>query len=114
MSFLLLVVILIFHYFTKDSVISELLTASTYTYGPLLGLFAFGIFLNRRPMDALIPLIAVLAPLVTWIVASNAEAWLWGYAFGYEKLLLNGILMFLGLMLISAPGRHREDQEDTG
>ena len=114
MSFLLLVVILVFHYFTKDSVISELLTASTYTYGPLLGLFAFGIFLNRRPIDSLIPLIAVLSPLLTWLVATNSQTWLWGYQFGYEKLLLNGLLMLLGLLIISSPGRQNDAQEATG
>ncbi len=103
MSLVLLVVILIFHYFTKDSVIEELLTASTYTYGPLLGLFAFGIFSSRRTFDPLIPLMAVLAPILTWVIAQHSEAWLWGYAFGYEKLLLNGSLMFLGLLAISKP-----------
>ncbi len=116
MSFLLLAVILIFHYFTKDSVISELLTASTYTYGPLLGLFAFGIFSTRRPHDVWIPLIALIAPVLTWVIAHYSEAWLYGYSFGYEKLLLNGFLMLLGLFLISepAPSTRRKSPDRSG
>lgn len=101
MSLLLLVVILIFHYYTKDSVIEELLTAATYTYGPLLGLFAFGIFLTRSVGDPWIPIVAVIAPILTWQIAAHSEELLWGYRFGYEKLLLNGGLTFLGLLLVS-------------
>ncbi|MFB6258666.1 MAG: sodium:solute symporter [Flavobacteriales bacterium] len=113
MSFLLLGIILIFHYYSKESVIEELLTASTYTYGPLLGLFAFGIFLRRQPFDALIPVMAVLAPIMTWVVAQHSKEWLGGYVFGYEKLLLNGLLMLLGLLAISKPASQMgEDQEE--
>jgi hypothetical protein len=102
-SFPLLLVILIFPYFTTESVIEELLTAATYTYGPLLGLFAFGIFLTRRVGDPWIPVVAVLAPIATWLIADNSQELLWGYRFGYEKLLLNGLLTFLGLLSFSKP-----------
>lgn len=113
MSFLLLLVILIFHYFTKESVIEELLTAATYTYGPLLGLFAFGIFLDRNVKDPWIPLVAILAPVLTYIIADHSQEWLWGYEFGYEKLLLNGLLTFLGLLPISK-SRERAQGEGRG
>ena len=101
---LLVVVILIFERLNDQSVIKTVFKAAGYTYGPLLGLFAFGI-LTRRGFTAarerLVPVVCLAAPLLTWLLNDHSEAWLGGYKFGFEILLVNGALTFLGLWLIS-------------
>lgn len=98
-SVLLVVVILIFSAINKDSVINELFNMATYTYGPLLGFYAFGLFTKVNIKDKWAPVIAILAPICTYVIVDNA-AELWGYKFGFEKLILNGLLTFVGLLLI--------------
>lgn len=98
---LLIGMVLIFNAINNDAVISELFTIAGYTYGPLLGLFAFGLFTHRKIKDKFAPLIAVASPLICYILSTNSEAWLGGYSFGFELLILNGALMFSGLWLIS-------------
>lgn len=98
---LLIGMVLLFNAINNDAVISELFTIAGYTYGPLLGLFAFGLFTKRNINDRFAPLIAVASPAVCYILSANSEAWLGGYSFGFELLILNGVLMFLGLWLIS-------------
>ncbi|MEQ9049651.1 MAG: sodium:solute symporter, partial [Marinoscillum sp.] len=70
------------------------------TYGPLLGLFAFGIFTKWDVKDGFVPLVSVLSPLLSYIINLNSEALLGGYKFGFEILILNGLIMFLGLLII--------------
>ncbi len=101
MSLLLLVVIVIFNRLTNKSVIHELLSVASYTYGPLLGLFFFGILSSRRVRDKTIPVICILSPVLTWGVDTYSEAWFAGYRFGYELLIVNGAITFLGLFLVS-------------
>ena len=104
---LLIGVILVFERLNDQSVITAVFKAAGYTYGPLLGLFAFGI-LTRRTFapgrEALVPVVCVGAPLLTWLLNANSEAWLNGYKFGFEILLVNGALTLLGLALLSAGG----------
>ena len=77
----------------------------SYTYGPLLGLFAFGLFTKRRVLrDRLVPVVCVASPLLCFALDQLARQW-WGYRFGYELLMLNGLLTFLGLWLLSVKGR---------
>jgi hypothetical protein len=72
-----------------------------YTYGPLLGLFAFGIFTKRKIRDPYVIIIALASPLLTYLIHSHSFQWFWGYKFGFELLILNGLFSFLGLYLIS-------------
>ena len=95
------VLILFFWYLNNQSIISSLLTVSGYTYGPLLGLYAFGIFGTRQIYDKFTPLICLAAPILTYIININSEWLFWGYKFSFEALLLNGFLAYLGLWLVS-------------
>ncbi len=99
-SAILFVVILIFQAINDQSVINSIFIAAGYTYGPLLGLFAFGIFTKWEVKDQLVPFISVLSPLLSYIINLNSESLLGGYKFGFEILILNGLIMFLGLLLI--------------
>jgi solute:Na+ symporter, SSS family len=98
-SILLVFVILIFKLINDDSVISALFIAAGYTYGPLLGLYAFGLFTQYAVKDRYVPIIAVLSPLICYIVNFNAEQW-FGFQLGFELLIINGFLTFIGLTLV--------------
>jgi len=100
-SFVIFAVILIFNAINDESVINTLFIAAGYTYGPLLGLFAFGLFTKRNIRDKWVPLVAILSPALSYIINLNSENWLWGYKFGFEILLLNGLITFIGLLLLS-------------
>ncbi|MBT8255775.1 MAG: sodium:solute symporter, partial [Bacteroidia bacterium] len=100
MSLLLIVVIIIFKYILTSNVIDSLLTVAGYTYGPLLGLFAFGIFTNYRIKDKYVWVVALSAVILTTIIGNIPADSLGGYQVGYELLPINGALTFLGLVLI--------------
>lgn len=102
-SLVLFLVVLIFQAVNDQSVITAVFVAAGYTYGPLLGLFAFGIFTRYQLRDGLVPVICVLSPILSYIVNLNSVQWLAGYKFGFEILILNGLLTFLGLFLIRLP-----------
>ena len=92
--------ILLFRAVNSTSLIDAIYTIASYTYGPLLGLFTFGLFTKRRPKDACVPYICVVSPLLCYALDDAAQH-LWGYRFGYELLMLNGLLTFGGLWLFS-------------
>ncbi len=99
-SFVLILVIISFKYLIKDeSVIAKLFVFAGYTYGPLLGLYAYGLFTNWHVRDKLVPIIAILSPILSYIISVNSFKWL-GFEFGFFILILNGFLTFLGLILI--------------
>ena len=99
-SLLLILVIVAFKYIIKDeSVISKLFVFAGYTYGPLLGLYAFGLFIKWNVKDKFIPIIAILSPILSYIISVNSLKW-FGFEFGFFILILNGFLTFLGLILI--------------
>ncbi|WP_062053425.1 sodium:solute symporter [Aquimarina longa] len=99
-SFILVTVIIAFKYIIKDeSVIAKLFVFAGYTYGPLLGLYAFGLFTKFKVKDHLVPIIGILSPILSYIISINSEIW-FGFKFGFFILILNGILTFLGLILI--------------
>lgn len=100
MATLFAVFILLFRVFNSTSVIDAVYILCSYTYGPLLGLFAFGLFTRRGTLDKAVPFIALLSPIVCFGVEHFAQS-LWGYRFGYELLLLNGALTFAGLWCFS-------------
>lgn len=97
---LMYILILAFYFLNDQSVINSVFIIAGYTYGPLLGLYSFGLFTKLQTNDRWVPAIAVIAPLLTFVISSNSEKWLWGYKFGFEALILNGALMFLGLYLL--------------
>jgi Na+/proline symporter len=100
-AILLLVVILLFYRFTSDSVISLILKLANYTYGPLLGLFAFSLVTRRPVKNAWVPMICLWPPVFCWGLESQSIAWFSGYRFGNELLIINGLLTFGGLWLSS-------------
>ena len=101
MSGLLVMTIMIFRWVNDESVISAVFRVAGYTYGPLLGLYAFGLFTKVNVRDKLVPIICLASPVLTYIINANSEAWLGGYKFGFELLILNGALTFIGLLLVS-------------
>ena len=101
-SIILFGVILIFNSINDQSVITSIFVAAGYTYGPLLGLFSFGILTKRKLKDQWVMIVCVAAPVMSYIINRNSIDWLWGYKFGFEILILNGILTFLGLWMISS------------
>ena len=98
---LLLVAILISREVNRTSVLDAIFTVAAYTYGPLLGLFAFGLFTKKRVYDKWVPLVCLLPPVLSYVLYSNSAVWFNGYKFGYELLLINGLLTFTGLLIIS-------------
>ena len=91
---------LVFQALGSSSVMDLIYTLVGYTYGPLLGLFAFGIFTKRQPQERFVPFVAVASPVVCGVVDYVTSA-ATGYEFGYELLMLNGLLTFAGLWVIS-------------
>ena len=99
-SFLLIVTILIFKYFIADeSVIAKIFTFAGYTYGPLLGLYAFGLFTKLKVKDKIVPVICLVAPILTFLISYYSKEKL-GFDFGFFILVLNGFLTFVSLCLI--------------
>lgn len=101
MSGILAVVILVFNAFLDKSVIESLYDAATYTYGPLLGIFAFGLFTRRKIVELSLPVIALISPVIIYILNLHSEEWFGGYVMGFEKLIYNGLLTFLGILAFS-------------
>ncbi|WP_439483644.1 sodium:solute symporter [Cyclobacterium plantarum] len=100
-TFIMFLVILGFRWINDQSVINAVFTIAGYTYGPLLGLYSFGLFTKFQVRDKWVPVLAVLAPLISFLLSFQSEAWFGGYQFGFELLILNGLLMFMGLMIVS-------------
>lgn len=100
MSVLLVIVIIIFKHVLSSNVIDSLLVVAGYTYGPLLGMFAFGIFTNWQVKDKYVLLTTILSVVITAIIGNIPAEAFGGYQVGYELLPLNGLITFLGLVLI--------------
>jgi len=100
MAVIFLGVIIIFRKINDKAIIDKLFTIAGYTYGPLLGFFSFGLFTKWEVKDGWVPLVAVTSPVICYFLSANSKFLLNGYAFGYELLIINGILTFLGLYLL--------------
>ena len=98
-ALLYLLVIIAFRPFHTQSLIDTLFDIAGFTYGPLLGLYTFGLFTKRKVRDRWVPLVAVLAPVLSFALKKYMPLWT-GYHFGFEILLVNGLLTFIGLMAI--------------
>ena len=92
--------ILLFRQINSTSLIDAIYILASYTYGPLLGLFVFGLFTKKQPNDTFVPYICIVSPLLCYLLDLIAQH-LWGYRFGYELLMLNGLLTFTGLWVSS-------------
>jgi Na+/proline symporter len=103
-SVLFLVIIVIFREVTNAAAISAVLGIATFTYGPLLGLFSFGIFTRLQVKDRYVPFVCAAAPLICLVLSTWSTELFNGYQLGLEILLINGILTFVGLALIHQPG----------
>jgi len=97
--------ILLFSALNNKAVIDELFTIAGYTYGPLLGLYSFGLFTKRKVNDRITPVIAILSPLLCILLNTFSGELLGGYKFGFEMILVNGLLTFTGLWLFSKNGK---------
>lgn len=108
-SFLFLLIILgtqkLIEYDKNTDLIGIILKAAAYTYGPLLGLFSFGILTKRKLNEVLVPFVCILAPILCFWLSTVSQSLMNGYIFGYEILILNGLLTFLGLYAISGPAK---------
>lgn len=103
-SFLMFLVIVLFRELNNSSVVTVVLKAVGYTYGPILGLFTFGLVTRYQVKGRFVPYVCLLSPVFTFIVNHYSEQLLWGYRFGFEVLLLNGLFCFTGLFLIRKHG----------
>lgn len=101
LSIVLALVIMLFKWINNQSVIDAIYTIAGYTYGPLLGMFAFGILTKRTIKDRWVPIVAIISPLLCLILSNVSEVIFCGYQFGFEILIVNGLFTFLGLLLIS-------------
>ena len=100
MAILMAVCIYVIHLLNDDSVIQTVYKVASYTYGPLLGMFCFGIFTKKQVRDRWIPFVVVLAPVITWVIDVNSVAWFNGYVFSHERLILNALLTFVGMICL--------------
>lgn len=93
--------VLIFSTLNDKAVIDKLFTIAGYTYGPLLGLYSFGLFTKRKVTDSITPFIAVISPVICFFLSRYSTQLFNGYKFGFELLLVNGLLTFVGLLIFS-------------
>ena len=101
-AFLYLLVIIMFRPFHNESLIDKIFEIAGYTYGPLLGLYTFGLFVkNRTVNDKYVPVIAISSPIISYILNIYSKNIFFGYQFGFEILIVNGLLTFMGLLMIS-------------
>lgn len=108
-ALLMFLVILIFNAINDASVVSMIFRVASYTYGPLLGLYAFGLFMkNRSVLDKATPIICIVSPLLTFWIVENSQMLFGNYKFDVELIVLNGLITFVGLFLFS----RRTDKEE--
>jgi Na+/proline symporter len=101
-SFLMFLVILALYFMNDASVVSLIFKIAAYTYGPLLGLYSFGLFMKSKTViDKWVPLVCILAPVLTYILSLNSDVLFGNYEFAEELIIINGAITFIGLILIS-------------
>ena len=111
MAVIMAVCIYVIWILNDDSVIQTVYKVASYTYGPLLGMFCFGMFTRLQVRDRLLPVAAVLAPVITWILDANSAAWFAGYQFSHERLILNALLTFLFMLLMAKKPDTKSNRE---
>ena len=111
-AMMMTLIILAFWYLSSSGAITLIFTLASYTYGPLVGLFIFGLVTRRSVNDRLTPIIAILSPAICYVIATHSEAWFAGYRFSYEVLILNASITLCGLFLaslFSSKEKHNRD-----
>lgn len=98
---LFFVIIVLCKWIDDGNILNIILTVAGYTYGPLLGLFAFGILTKKQVLGYFVPVVCILSPAICYVLDKNSANWFDGYMFGFELLLLNGLITFLGLYISS-------------
>lgn len=101
MAVVMALVIIVINALNNTSVIDAVYILASYTYGPILGMFAYGLFSKRQVRDRFIPIVAIVAPVLCYILQTNSEAWFGGYKFSYEILIFNALFTAIGLALLS-------------
>jgi hypothetical protein len=103
-SFLLFLVIIIFNSLNDKSVVTMIFKVASYTYGPLLGLYAFGLFMkNKTVHDKFVPFVCVISPLICFFLTKYSADLFGNYVIDNELIIINGFITFCGLLLISKP-----------
>ena len=100
MAVLMAIVIIVFNKLSNTSAINAVYTLASYTYGPILGMFAFGLCCKRKVREKWVPLVAVLAPILSFVLQAHSEQWFGGYRFSYELILVNALLTVAGMCLL--------------
>ena len=100
-SAMMILIILLFRAMNNESIVVAVFKVAGYTYGPILGLFIFGLYFKRKVTDRWVPAVAVLSPVVTFFISKYSAVLFNGYQFGFELLIVNGFIAVLGLVLIS-------------
>lgn len=100
MSLLMVIVIVVFYEMNDDSAINAVYSLASYTYGPILGMFIFGLACRRPVRDRLVPVVAIVSPLLCYVLQSHSEAWFGGYQISFELLLINALVTVAGLCLL--------------
>jgi hypothetical protein len=97
-------VIVFFNSVNDSSVVGMIFRIASYTYGPLLGLYSFGLFMKTKTVkDQFVPFICLLSPALTFLLSENSKVLFFGYVFDNELIIINGLITFIGLLLISKP-----------
>ncbi|GAA4771763.1 sodium:solute symporter [Flavobacterium hankyongi] len=103
-SFLMFLVIVFFNAVNDASVVKMIFKIASYTYGPLLGLYAFGLFMKTKTVnDKLVPVICLISPAICYFISTYSSVWLGGYTIAEELIIINGLITFIGLLFISKP-----------
>ena len=103
-SFLMFLVIIFFNAVNDASVVKMIFKIASYTYGPLLGLYAFGLFVQSKTVnDKLVPFICLISPAICYVLSTYSKDWLGGYVIAEELIIINGLITFIGLLFISKP-----------
>jgi hypothetical protein len=105
-SVLLFLTVIIFNSINNDAVVSAIFKVASYTYGPLLGLYSFGLFVKKQQVnDKLVPFICLVSPLVCYFLSTSSKNILGGYVFDNELIIINGLITFFGLLITSSRKR---------
>lgn len=100
-SIIFLLVVVAFKYLVSESVVKAIFMVASFTYGPLLGLFMFGILSKRQVRDKWVPIVCILSPFICLVLDANSRSWFNGYVFSFELLIVNGLITYFGIWLLS-------------
>jgi Na+/proline symporter len=107
-SLIMFLVIIFFNAINDSSVVGMIFRVASYTYGPLLGLYCFGLFLKTKKVkDKMVPLICLISPALTYLISEYSKTLFFGYVFDNELIIVNGLITFTGLLLISKPANEQ-------